>query len=52
MRLFHQAQAYEKAGQPNAAAAAMEKAVQKGLTKGMLQPLELPAFERLRQSQR
>jgi len=49
VRLFHQALAYEKAGQPNAAAAAMEKAVQKGLTKGMLQPLELPAFEKLRQ---
>jgi tetratricopeptide (TPR) repeat protein len=49
VRLFHQAQAYEKAGQPNAAAAVMEKAVQKGLTKSMLQPLELPAFEKLRQ---
>jgi len=49
VRLFHQAQAYEKAGQPNAAAAVMEKAMQKGLTKSMLQPLELPAFEKLRQ---
>ena len=47
VRLFHQAQAYEKAGQSNAASVAMDKAMQKGLTKEMLQPLELPTFEKL-----
>ena len=47
VRYFHQAQAYELAGQHNAAAAAMEKAMKLGLTKDMLQPLEIPAFEKL-----
>ena len=47
VRLFHQAQAHEQAGQKNFAAASMEKAVEKGLTKEMLQPLEYPAYGRL-----
>ena len=47
VRLFHQAQAYEQAGQKNAAAASMEKAVEKGLTKEMLHPLEHPAYGKL-----
>jgi len=49
VRLFHQAQAFEQAGQRNAAAAAMEKALEKGLAKEMLQPLEYAAFEKLSQ---
>jgi len=49
VRYFHQAQAYELAGQHNAAASAMEKAMKLGLTKDMLQPLEIPAFEKLSQ---
>ena len=48
--LFHQARAYELAGRHNDAVAAMEKALKKGLTPRMLQPLELPAFEKLRRS--
>jgi len=52
VRYFHQAQAYELAGQHNAAAASMEKAMKLGLTKDMLQPLEIPAFEKLSQLQR
>ena len=36
--LFHQARAYEQAGRHDAAEAAMEKALQKGLTKEMLHP--------------
>ena len=47
-RLFHQAQAYDEAGQANAAAEAMQKAMKEGLVKEMLQPLEIPAFEKLR----
>ena len=49
VRLFHQAQAYDQAGKQSEAAAALEKALQKGLTKEMLHPLEIPAFERLKQ---
>ena len=49
VRLFHQAQAYDQAGRQNEAASAMEKALQKGLTKEMLHPLEIPAFEQLKQ---
>jgi len=52
VRYFHQAQAYEQADQHNAAAVAMEKATQLGLTKDMLQPLEFPIFEKLKQLQR
>lgn len=46
--LFHQARAYELAGRHNDAVAAMEKALKKGLARHMLQPLELPAFDKLR----
>ena len=47
-RLFHQAQALELAGQDNAAAVAMEEALQMGLTeKDLLKP-EANAFQRLR----
>ena len=49
VRLFHQAQAYDQAGKQSEAAAALEKALQKGLTKEMLHPLEIPAFEQLKQ---
>ena len=49
VRLFHQAQAYELAGDRRAAARAMDKALQKGLTKEMLHPLEAPAFEKLKE---
>jgi cellulose synthase operon protein C len=52
VRLFHQAQAYDLAGRRSDASSAMEKAVQKGLTKEMLHPLELPAFQKLRQAAR
>ncbi|MBN2578219.1 MAG: tetratricopeptide repeat protein [Pirellulales bacterium] len=46
-RLFHQALVYEQLGQNHAAAAAMAKALEQGLTsKKVLRP-ELPAFERL-----
>ena len=49
MRLFHQALAYDKAGQPEAAAA-IGKAVKKGLTARMLNAPEVPDFDRLRRS--
>ena len=45
--LFHQAQAYERTGQHDAASAALEKALQQGLAKQMLHPLELPNFEKM-----
>lgn len=50
VRLFHQAQAYQQAGQFEAAKIAWEKALEKNLSADMLQPLELPAFEKMRQS--
>jgi tetratricopeptide (TPR) repeat protein len=50
VRLFHQAQAYDQAGRRGDASSAIDKAMQKGLTKEMLHPLELPAFEKLRQA--
>jgi tetratricopeptide (TPR) repeat protein len=50
VRLFHQAVALEKAGKSGEAATSMEKALQKGLTKEMLHPLEAPAFDRLKQA--
>lgn len=50
VRLFHQAQAYDQAGRRGDASSAIDKAMQKGLTKDMLHPLELPAFEKLRQA--
>jgi cellulose synthase operon protein C len=50
VRLFHQAQALQQAGQASAATQALEKALRKGLTKEMLHPLELPVFEKLKSS--
>ena len=50
VRLFHQAQAYKQAGQFEAAKKAWKKALEKNLSPDMLQPLELPAFEKMRQS--
>lgn len=47
VRLFHLAQAYELAGQQSAAVDTMKKALETGLTKEMLQPLEVPAFDKL-----
>ncbi len=52
VRLFHQAQAHALAGQKATAQAALDKALKKGLTKEMLQPLELPTFEKLKRLQR
>jgi Tfp pilus assembly protein PilF len=49
VRLFHLAQVYQLAGQEKEARDTMDKALKKGLTREMLQPLELPAFEKLRQ---
>ena len=49
VRLFHQAQAYDQAGKQTEAAATLEKALQKGLTKEMVHPLEIRTFERLKQ---
>ena len=47
--LFHQAQAFYRAGRHDEAAAAMEKALHlpKPLTKDMLYPVELASFEQL-----
>ena len=47
VRFFHQAEIYQQLGKENSARTAMFKAVQMGLAKDMLQPLELPAYERL-----
>jgi tetratricopeptide (TPR) repeat protein len=47
VRYFHQAQAYQQSGQPQAAIAAMKKAQQLGLQAHMLEPLERPAYEGL-----
>ena len=47
--VFHQAQAYEQAGRHEEAAAAMEKALHMGLTKGTLSSLEFTTFEKLSQ---
>lgn len=47
VRLFHQAQAFAAANRPNSARDAMRKALQAGLKPSDLQPLELPAYERL-----
>ena len=49
VRLFHLAQAYALAGDNAKAKTAFDKALKKGLTKDLLQPLEVPAFEKLRQ---
>jgi len=48
VRRFHQAQAFEMAGQRPEAVRAMRQALDNGLTSEMLQPLERPAFERMR----
>ena len=48
VRRFHQAQAYEMANQRAQARQAMRQALDDGLIPEMLQPLERPAFERLR----
>jgi len=48
VRRFHQAQAFEMAGQRPQAVQAMRQALDNGLTSEMLQPLERPAFERMR----
>ena len=52
VRLFHLAQAYSLNGDATNAKMAFKKAQGKGLTKELLQPLEFPAFEKLRQLQR
>jgi tetratricopeptide (TPR) repeat protein len=49
VRLFHLAQASKLAGQDKEARETMDKALKQGLTPDMLQPLELPAFEKMRQ---
>ncbi len=49
VRLFHLAQVYQLSGEEKEARETMDKALKKGLTGDMLQPLELPAFEKLRQ---
>ncbi|MEN6457348.1 MAG: tetratricopeptide repeat protein [Thermoguttaceae bacterium] len=50
VRLFHLAQAYQVGGQPKEAKEVMKKALKQGLTREMLQPLEWPAFEKMKQS--
>lgn len=50
VRLFHQAQAFHKAGKIEEAKIAMQKALAKNLAPEMLQPLEVPAFEKLRET--
>ncbi len=51
-RLFHRAQAYALAGDIANAKKDWDAALKAGLSKDSLQPLEVPAFERLRQSLR
>lgn len=46
-RLFHLAQAHALAGDKKTARTVLDKALDKGLTKESLQPLEVPAFEKL-----
>ena len=48
VRLFHQAQALNLAKQKYAASSTMQQALKAGLTKDMLQSLEIPAFDKLR----
>lgn len=45
-QLFHQARAHALAGDEKAAKAAFDKAVEKGLTREILSPLEAPAFDK------
>ena len=49
VRLFHLALAYDLAGNRGDAKKALDSALQKGLTKETLHPLELPSFEKLQQ---
>jgi tetratricopeptide (TPR) repeat protein len=49
VRLFHQAEIFSQRGEENSVRTSMFKALQTGLTKDMLQPLEAPAFEKLKQ---
>ncbi len=49
VRLFHQAQIYLALGQESSAKTSMFKAVQRGLAKDMLQPVELPSYVKLQQ---
>lgn len=46
-RLFHLAQAYDLAGDKKSARKAFDRALARGLTKEMLQPLEFPTFKKL-----
>jgi len=48
VRFFHQAQAYDQAGEEQAAAESIKKAVDLGLDSEMLQPLERPIYDKLR----
>ena len=48
VRLFHLAQAYDLGGDQRTARKVMDTALQKGLDKDALHPLEVPSFERLR----
>ena len=48
LRYFHQAQIFMQLGQENSAKNAIFKAKQLGLTPDMLQPLERPAYEKLK----
>jgi hypothetical protein len=48
-KLFHQAQALELVGQDNAAAVAMQEALQMGLSEKSLLKPEIPTFQRLKE---
>ncbi|MFZ5828450.1 MAG: tetratricopeptide repeat protein [Planctomycetota bacterium] len=48
VRLFHQAQAYQKAGRQREARQSLEKALAKGLAPELLQSLERPKLEQLK----
>ena len=50
VRLFHQAQAFRKAGNIKSAKDSLQKALDKKLTADQLQPLEVPAFDELRKT--
>jgi cellulose synthase operon protein C len=49
-RLFHQAQAYELAGQKRLAAKSMKEAIAKGLSEKTLSAVEIPIYERLKKA--
>ncbi|MFW5835048.1 MAG: tetratricopeptide repeat protein, partial [Pseudomonadota bacterium] len=48
--LFHRALVYDRMGRKQAAAESLAEAHERGLTADMLQPLERPDYERMRQS--